>query len=332
MTEPAEAAETEAPAIPTDAELAFSPEDKDPYFVPRDKSGKFLPRAEAAEAEQKQAEEPEAKTEAKSAEPEKEEEHAPTAKEIANAKRYRKDLARRERELNRERDALAADRAEMERLRTMRRDNPRAVLDELGLSFRELAEEAAKQDGEDPRDKSIRELRAELEELKGFKQTLSKERESAAQQQSYQADVEAVAERIQNDADAYPFLADYGNDRAARAAVNAWYAKHEAGEKPDLIEILDSLEGELSADYERLTQARAKRNGAAVSSPAVQAKGAPGRVNGAGKASEARGGQAGTPPPATLTNRTAAERASPDRALSRDERRKLAASRLVVRE
>ncbi len=310
-------------SIPTDAELAAPVGPPEPYFV---KDGKPVTGTPTPQNDN----EPEAAAGNDNVEPEKaeaaEEERAPNAREIANAKRYRKQIAKRERELAREQERLASERSEIERLRTLRRENPRAVLDELGLTFRELAEDAARQEGEDPRDKALREVRTELEELKTFKKTLAEERMTQAQQVAFEADVTAVAGRIQDDIEAYPFLADYDPQRAAKAAVNAWYEQQKTGVEPDLFEILDSLENELRTDYERLHEARSKR--VKPSSPAAQAKGAPERVNGAANGSKARGVQAGTPPPETLTTRAVTERASPDRPLSLDDRRRRAAGML----
>lgn len=320
--------ETEAPAIPTEEELAFTPPEQDPY-LPRGKDGKFLPKAEAAA--EKPAE-PEKKPEAEAKpEPEKEEERAPVAKEAAGLKKQRKWISQQREELERLRAEVEADRKETERLRVLRRENPRAVLDELGLSFRELAEEAAKQDGEDPRDRELRELKDRQAEQDAFIKSLKEERLTAAEQAQYDADRSFAAERISSGD--YPALAAYGSDESASVIAGDWARQVRAfeagkGPKPDAATIFQKWEETTIKDFERMAE---KLGYVRSASLAASAK-SPERVNGSGSAGKARGDQTGATPPATLTNRTATERASPDRKLSKEERLRMAAGRLVVRD
>lgn len=319
-------AEPQAPPVPEEAA-------EQPYFVKKDGTpvtgrkrgpdGKFLP---APPAEAKAAE---AKTEtAPALEPKPEEEKQQRIGDAwREVKQARRELAARQAsfesqqaEIARERESIAAERAEM-------RANLRGWLSKQGLSFRQLVEEDLKEQDQDPRERELRELRAEIQALKEDTDSRKKRETEAEKAAARQQELTEVAGMVEQNADQFPYLAAYGADRAAQELQAHFYHHLETtGERLDVFALFEQANQILADNARRLA---AVGNGKQVAEEPVTAARAESRV-GSRVATEPEE-TAAQAAPSTLTNRTAATRASAVKANLRPEERARAIGNALLR-
>lgn len=302
------------PADSTSAEVAAPAQDsgqaESPWFV-RDgvpfPAGADQPADTAATPTAEELAEPAAQTD----EPDN------VARAFVALKRQKSKIAKAERELERRAQQVAADAAHYQRIKDLYAQDPYAAAQELGLNFRRIAEHVAKETEADPRDAELRATKAALEAVQAEVQAIKQERETLSARQADQEETTLLRERVAASAEEYPYLNAYGAERAAEAVRTAFYAHLErTGEQLDVAGLLDEYEESLRADYERL----ARINPPAAAAQAV----APARRNGAVQSAKTVARDA----PAALSNRTAAQRASGDRPMTREERLQRAAAML----
>ncbi len=314
-------------------ETEMIPPEKDPYFVTEDGvpfTGVEVddPNSEpASEAKPEEAEaegeEAEAKSDGESdgeaKDQDDEDKKAEPEEDLTQAfialKRQKKAIARREREAQRvvasisQREAdLAARESKLGELEGLLQTNKRELARRLGLDFRELAEEYLSEDEQDPRDAAIEKLTQKVEYLEKKNDDILRQTQAAAAAQAEAEEVHLVTGLISDGSrDNLAAYADtYGLETAAREIRQAFYQRLEAGEENlSVSKLLDEAEEQLSKFTERRAQPKPD-----------EAKASPRRGNGAVQSAKP-GAQ--TEAPATLSNRVATERASPDRELTPEE-------------
>lgn len=113
---------------------------------------------------------------------------------------------------------LARWKAERESDEKLKADDPYGWARKHGFNFRELAKKAVGEETQDPRDKAIAELRAELAELKG-ESTTRKERERTDGVATANAEIRAVAatEFAKTTPDDFPYLHAHEPSQVAEA-------------------------------------------------------------------------------------------------------------------
>jgi hypothetical protein len=290
----------------------------------RDERGRFLKKGEAEGAEEA-AEEP-AEAEATDTDTEEAEEEQ---KESFSATAY---ALRKERRKVDERLALMDSRlAEIEQREAAIKD-AEALLNKDALAFakskghsvRDLIEKAANEEDISPEQRAIRELTAQNEALAAkVGKILERDEQTAAQAQVIddQRTIQTALDGTEDDE--YTLCKRWGSERVAQVAHQRW---EESGRSLTIDTIVDKIEDELAEELERLSPAAGDQPGERTeeaSRPLPHRKRAVKSVKSEGS---------NTKPPSTLTNRTAASRASTEKPVSPEDRLARAAALLQYNE
>jgi hypothetical protein len=241
---------------------------------------------------------------------------------------FEKMAAKRAAEFEAKESALKLQDKELGELRELYAKDKHAFAARLGLSFRELAENALKGE-ETPEAKELRELREWKAEVQAEREAKKAAEEEAKRTESMSASRTEALAALSEEATAlvatHPILGAYETSQVASWAFDRLLAHWKAtadpngmdGEELDHGEVFATIAKELEESYERL--ARVKKP--------VDPNGSSARGNGAVEPAKPEANSA----PATLSNRIAAQRASTDRPLTRDERAAKAAALLKFR-
>jgi hypothetical protein len=330
-------AETETGApIP---DVSQAPAEKDAYFkkadgtpvtgLVRGPDGKFQ-KAEGSEATEAKADEKpaEAPAKAKPEEPAKKTEDEKRQQSIGDAWREVKEAKRSAASARAQAEAAIAEatklRESLEAEAKEMRGNFRGWIAKQNLSLRELIEEDLKEQDADPRDKTLRELRAELDALKAERDEEKQAKGKQTEELSIAQEREQIGGYLAEKAEEFPYIAAYGAETAAREIQSAFYAHlKETGEHLDVFAMFDQAESILADNAARLAAVK-QGHGSQTTEVSAQAAGA--QSSDGKRVAEEPGERI-----QTLTNRSAAQTASGARPQTREERLAAAASRLQLR-
>jgi len=231
------------------------------------------------ESEQTQAADAPADTTSAQAEEQSEEQ----PKEPSQAERKRSkllsDLAAKElralearAKLKAEREEFERDRSEWQSTKALATSDPIAFLERAGVDLQALTQAILGKPAKDvpPKvDPEIAKLRQEVDRLKGEQEQSRSEYQQSRIAAAVRADQEACAEYVRTKADAYPFLADESPEDVGEAMHEIrkrhWMRTHT---ELDPSAAAAELERRISAQYDRLAKAAAKRS---QPSPAARA-------------------------------------------------------------
>lgn len=281
-------AEAPAPLQPPDAPnpTGDSPKDRRARaveVVKRNRRGQFekpdaaptqaaeeTPAAEPAEepkAATAPAEEPEDKGKA-----EPDDDDRPTAKDWKKLRQEKQLLARQMREIRDAQQKYAAWEAERTEDEKLRASDPYAWARKHGLSFRDMAKKAIGEETKDPRDVAIEELKAEIAELKGFRENYQ-EQSREQQIEAARSNVRAAVSRefAATSAEDFPFLHTHEADHVADAVTRDLVDHYQrTGEELSPRDVMAGMERQMREYYRRLERAVGK-----PAPPAPPAKAAP---------------------------------------------------------
>jgi len=223
------------------------------------------------------------------------------------------ELARRERAVREAEDLITRDPLEYARTK--------------GRTMRDIIEQAAREDEMSPEQRQIRELKTHVDALTQRLEERQANEQSRAEQSQADADCATLQSALEaTGEDEFPACKAFGADRSARIVYQRWVA---AGGRLQPEEIYDTIEAELAGEYQRLHERLARVGTSPDERPETAATKTvarnPSRENGAGKSAEPERQRK-----PSLTNRTAASKAAPEKPLSQEDRFSRAVALLTV--